>query len=63
MTGKIKTLVNGKDFGFILGDDGKEYFFHKSSAVDFDLLMPGVIVEFTPTKGKKGPRAENVIAS
>jgi len=31
MNGTIKRLVSGKGFGFILADDGNEYFFHNSA--------------------------------
>ncbi|MCR4301835.1 MAG: cold shock domain-containing protein [Sulfuricaulis sp.] len=30
MNGVIKKLVKDKRFGFIKGEDGKEYFFHQS---------------------------------
>jgi cold shock CspA family protein len=33
MTGTIKNFLPQKQFGFILGDDGKDYFFHQSSLV------------------------------
>ena len=36
-TGTIKKLVSDRGFGFIAADDGKEYFFHRSSTeADFD---------------------------
>lgn len=33
MNGTIKRLVAEKGFGFILADDGHEYFFHNSAYV------------------------------
>lgn len=59
LTGSVRSL-HEKGFGFIVGDDGTEYFFHKSSADDFDSLARGMAVRFVPTDGPKGPRAEKV---
>jgi cold shock CspA family protein len=30
MTGKITRVMEGKGFGFISGEDGQDYFFHRS---------------------------------
>jgi len=43
-TGTVKRVISDRGFGFILGEDGKEYFFHRdglSSSVDFDRLEIG----------------------
>ena len=62
MNGSIKRLVSDKGFGFILADDGNEYFFHNSACTDtrFDDLREGQNVTFEKGQGPKGPRAENV---
>jgi CspA family cold shock protein len=62
MTGTIKRLVSDKGFGFILGSDGTEYFFHNSACngVTFDSLREGQAVTFEVGQGAKGPRGENV---
>ena len=62
MTGTIKRLVSDKGFGFILANDGAEYFFHNSACngVRFDELREHVAVTFEKGQGPKGPRAENV---
>ena len=62
MNGTIKRLVSEKGFGFILGSDGNEYFFHQSacSAVPFESLREGQAVTFERGQGPKGPRGENV---
>ena len=62
MTGTIRTLRVDKGFGFIKGDGGKEFFFHKSAVYgeDIDNLREGDSVEFDVGEGPKGPRAENV---
>lgn len=60
--GSIKRLVADKGFGFILADDGNEYFFHNSacSSTPFDELREGQAVTFDRGQGPKGPRGENV---
>jgi len=60
-TGKVKRLVTEKGFGFIVGSDGKDYFFHRSGVQDngFDKLLEKDEVTFDVTVGDKGPRAEN----
>ncbi|MEO6326981.1 MAG: cold shock domain-containing protein [Thermoanaerobaculia bacterium] len=62
MNGTIKRLVSDKGFGFILADDGNEYFFHNSACngVRFDELREGQAVTFERGQGPKGPRGENV---
>ena len=62
MNGKIKNVNADKGFGFILGDDGVEYFFHRSALVDGDIMdmERGKEVTFEPGGGPKGPRAEDV---
>src|SRR6185437_16422492 len=63
--GTIKRLVSDKGFGFILADDGNEYFFHNSACqgTRFDQLREGQAVTFDKGQGPKGPRAENVRVS
>ena len=62
--GTIKRLVSEKGFGFVLGQDGREYFFHQSACtgIRFDSLREGQSVTFEAGQGPKGPRAENVKA-
>ena len=62
MQGTIKKLVSDKGFGFILANDGNEYFFHNSacSQTPFDQLREGQGVTFDRGHGPKGPRGENV---
>ena len=61
MNGTIKKLVKDKVFGFILGADGVEYFFHQSSCThSFDALGERDHVSFQIVPSAKGPRAEEV---
>lgn len=65
-TGSIKRLVRERGFGFIAGDDGQEYFFHRSgmdSSLDFDSLNGGERVTFDIERSDKGPRARQVRAA
>ncbi|MGE5358052.1 MAG: cold-shock protein [Bacteroidales bacterium] len=62
MNGTIKRLVSDKGFGFVLAEDGVEYFFHQSACTStpFDSMREGQAVTFQRGQGPKGPRAENV---
>jgi CspA family cold shock protein len=64
-TGTVKKLVRERGFGFILGQDGVELFFHKSALQGeaFDTLAEGQAVEFDVEKGDKGPRAVHMKVS
>lgn len=64
MTGTVKRIVKDKGFGFILGEDRKEYFFHRTALKNkkFEELAEGDEVEFEDSDGSKGPRAEDVYA-
>lgn len=61
-TGTIKRLVRDRGFGFIMGQDGTELFFHKSALAggEYDALTEGQAVEFEVERGDKGPRAANM---
>lgn len=61
MVGKVRRIVPDKGFGFVRPDGGKnDFFFHQSSAPEFDQLTEGVRVEFEEEPSAKGPRATNV---
>ena len=65
-TGTIKKVVNDRGFGFITGEDGKDYFFHRdglTSTLNFDRLNGGEKVEFEIEQSPKGARARNVSAA
>lgn len=68
-TGKIKTIIPDKGFGFIAIDgapsNAKELFFHSSAVVsgDFDTLQVGQAVTFDQEPDPRDPsrsRAQNV---
>lgn len=67
MKGKVIKLVLERNFGFVEGEDKKEYFFHKDDFNGFfkDLaedMMAGrsVDVTFQIVPSQKGPRASEV---
>lgn len=63
MKGTVKNVNTEKGFGFIKGEDGNEYFFHRSALprdVQIESLSRGESVVFEVSEGPKGPRAENV---
>jgi cold shock protein len=63
MTGKIERIVEDKGLGFIEGDDGEDYVFHRSAlpqSEPFDQLLQGVSVTFDTVHEPKGLRAEAV---
>lgn len=66
MFGKFSTITD-KGFGFITGEDGTEYFCHKSAFRGkwftlMDEVKRGktIKVEFKKGDDRKGPRAEEV---
>jgi CspA family cold shock protein len=60
MKGKVKFFNKLKGFGFITGDDGKEYFLHQSEIKDSAMLRENDSVTFDVKREDRGPRAINV---
>lgn len=63
MKGRIKNYNEQKGFGFILGNDNQDYFFHISDVNTFEPLKIGDFVEFVPSENKKGQCAKKVKVS
>ncbi len=64
MTGTIKKIVDGKNFGFIAREgESKDLFFHANEVKDaaFSDLKEGDTVTFDVVDGEKGPSATNVV--
>lgn len=61
MKGTVKFFNANKHFGFIAGEDGKEYFVHQSSIRDGATIAENDAVEFDLEQGDKGPKAANVV--
>lgn len=64
LTGKIRSIFGDRGFGFIMSDDGQEYFFHARGVKDrrFNALNLGEALTFDIEKGPKGLMAVNVTA-
>ena len=60
MEGTVKWFNPRKGYGFIEGEDGKDYFVHMSSIAEGDSLDEGQKVTFDPEEGDRGPQAKNV---
>jgi len=60
MEGKVKFFNESKGFGFISGDDGKEYFVHQSGINEGNILKENDSVTFEGAQGDRGLKAENV---
>ncbi len=60
LQGTVKFFNAMRSFGFISGDDGKEYFVHISGVKDGGELKEGDKVSFKVTQGDRGPKAEDV---
>lgn len=62
MKGTVKWFNDSKGYGFIIGEDGKEYFVHFSNIVaeGYKSLPDGASVSFDPIEGKKGAEASHV---
>jgi len=60
MEGTVKFYNWKKRYGFIVGDDGKEYFVHMTGITRGTRLFPGDKVEFEVEETEKGPKAVNV---
>ena len=60
MEGTVKFYNRKKGFGFISGDDGKDYFVHVSALPEGVFLRDGDKVSFDGGEGERGPKAENI---
>ncbi len=61
MEGTVKFFNQKKGFGFINGDDGKDYFVHFSGLTEGTFLRDNDRVSFEPVEGDRGLKAEKVV--
>jgi CspA family cold shock protein len=60
MKGTIKWYNTRKGYGFIVGEDGKEVFVHRTAISMETSLNEGDAVEFDIETSDRGPQAQNV---
>ena len=60
MEGKVKFFNGPKGYGFISGDDGQEYFVHKTAIKGDARLNQGDDVSFEAVQADRGIQAQNV---
>lgn len=63
MRGIVKTYLPEKQYGFIKGDDGKDYFFHYSSFVnknDVDKVYEDLYLDFEQKATPRGYSAVKI---
>lgn len=60
MKGTVKFFDSTKKFGFITGEDGKEYFVHQSALAEGVTIAENDAVTFDTEEAEKGAKAVNV---
>jgi cold shock protein len=62
LTGTIKVVFPEKGWGFIKGEDGRDFFFHKKhlKGCSINDLSEGEPVTFEDAEGEKGLYAEDI---
>ena len=60
MKGNVKFFNDMKGFGFIAGEDGKEYFVHQTGLEEGVSLNENDPVDFEVEQGDRGPKAVKV---
>ncbi|MGV8152470.1 MAG: cold-shock protein [Candidatus Nanoarchaeia archaeon] len=60
MKGTVKFFNQTKEFGFISGNDGKDYFVHKTGLGKDVMLSENDVVTFEVEQGDRGPKAVKV---
>ncbi len=58
--GTVKFYNTMKRFGFVTGEDGKDYFVHESGLKEGASIQEGDTVSFKIVEGDRGPKAEEV---
>ncbi len=60
MKGTVKFFSTSKRFGFIAGEDDKEYFVHQTGLNEGVSITENDSVTFDTEEGDRGPKAVNV---
>ena len=60
MEGTISSFLPGKGYGFLRGDDGRDYFVHRNDVIEPRAVVEGQRVVFEESATPKGYRARRV---
>lgn len=60
MEGTVKWFNRQKGYGFVAGEDGKEYFVHHSALEQGTFIRDNDLVSFEPAETDKGLQAQSV---
>jgi CspA family cold shock protein len=60
VTGTVKFFNRTKRFGFIAGEDGKDYFVHETGLNPEVTIDEGDKVSFEVVESERGPKADKV---
>jgi CspA family cold shock protein len=60
MKGTVKFFNSQKQFGFLTGEDGKDYFVHETGLQEGITIKEGDSVTFETAQGDKGIKAVKV---
>lgn len=60
-TGSLKWYDAQKGYGFVLGDDGADYYIHKSEITSAALSTKGEPVSFIPAESSRGLCAQSLV--
>ena len=58
--GAVKWFNGKKGYGFISGDNGKDYFFHYSFVNNAEGVVDADRVSFAPEQGERGLQAKDI---